>query len=217
MGSVMLAIALVVALEQQPVADSEAPPRGYLNGAMLVSAQPGHQYYHRVLPPLGGTGVVVSASAGRFVTPETAVEGEFVLGSMSSPQTFGYNWRTDYTAEARDVVLNANVRWKPRATVPVEIVGGGGIAFMRFAKLGQITTYTLFPPQPPSGPVDSTSHERALTFTGGVDLPLPARSRLAIVPSFRVRYIHRGSEGLNFEIGAGRFSYQFGASLRGRF
>jgi hypothetical protein len=199
---------------------SAAPPaRGpaYVQGAFFISSYPAGTAIHRVSPPLGGETFGVSASGGAFVTPAVAIEGEVVVGrTLSAPQRFSYNWRTDYTAGVRDLTLGGNARLKPGEKGPIEIVLGGGIAFTRLSERDAVTTYIFYPDQPTEYPPDYEVAERAPYLSAGADVPIRLGSRGALVPSFRWRWIFRDPEDQSAYVGVGRQLFQAGVSGRVR-
>jgi hypothetical protein len=65
-------IALTLLLTASSTVDAQhANPRGYLQGAMVLTVQPeGDISVHsRISPPLGGAALGAAASAGYFITP----------------------------------------------------------------------------------------------------------------------------------------------------
>jgi hypothetical protein len=136
MTASFLFLVLTLNLERQdvPASASAAGRRGYAQGSMLMTFAPAGTPYHRISPALGGHAVGLAANAGVFVTPALAVEGELVSGgTVSAPQNFSYFSREDYSVDNRDVLLNANVRWRPARTNHLEFVAGGGLASRRLA------------------------------------------------------------------------------------
>lgn len=200
---------------RRPMLAPSTSTGGYGQGTLLFTSNSTGVANHRVSPPLGGEAVGFSASGGYFVNPSTAVEGEFVVGgTVSAPQTFSYNTRTDYTAELRDVLVNLNVRSKPAGKSPVEIVLGGGLAFTRVRELNRMTTYYFSPSRPPERSPDQADYGTTYNAGGGVDAPIPVGARLAIVPAFRVRYVRRPQDSNARYVGAGKWVYQAGATIR---
>jgi hypothetical protein len=187
----------------------------YLQGGFVFASHPAGTANHRVSPPLGGETFGLSASGGAFVTSAVAIEGEVVqVGQLSAPQRFSYNWRTDYTAEARDLLLGAHARFRPGASSPLDLIAGGGIAFTRLANRNQVTTYVLSPPNPPRRSPDVTFRERAPYAGGGLDVPIRLSARVSLVPMFRMRWIFREQEGESAYMGLGRVAFLVGVSLR---
>jgi hypothetical protein len=191
-------------------------PKGYLQAGLMATEQPAGTPNHRVRPAINGATVGVAAAAGFFVTPTLAVEGEVVGGrAISTPQRFSYNWREDYIGQSRDVFLSANVRWRPAARRPLELVGGGGVAISTFANRSIVVT-DLFAvaPRPPTTEPDEVETSRQFSVNGGVAAPLPVGRRLEVVPAFRLRWVGRSRSGLGDYAGVGRYAYQFGATVR---
>src|SRR3954470_22557988 len=118
---------------------ASAEPKGYLQGGLIVTAQPAGTANHRVTPAISGTTVGVAASAGFFISRTVAIEGEFAAGPpISTRQRFSYDWFEEFTGESRDVFLGANVRW--RRAAHFELAGGGGLAFSTFAERSIVRT-----------------------------------------------------------------------------
>lgn len=198
--------------EFQPVQRGPA----YLQGGFVFASHPAGTANHRVSPPLGGETFGVSASGGAFVTPAVAIEGEVLVGrTLSAPQRFSYNWRTDYTAGVRDLMLGGNARLKPGEKAPIEIVLGGGIAFTRLSERDAVTTYIFYPNQT-EHPPDYEISERAPYVSAGAEVPIRLGSRGALMPAFRWRWIFRDPEDQSAYIGVGRQLFQAGVSVRVR-
>jgi hypothetical protein len=214
---VALSLMLVVALESQEPAPASAPVhKGYVQGTVLVTTQPAGVANHRVSPPLGGHATGIAASAGLFVAPIVSIEGEVVLGgSIAAPQRFSYDWREDYIAEHRDLLVNVNLRSRPGGPRWPELVIGGGLAIARTRRLSRVSTYSYDPSITFSAP-DYTGIERGINIGGGIDMPIPLNSRIALVPSFRYRWVPRRAEGESDYRGVAGEVYEISASLRSR-
>jgi len=153
-------------------------------------------------------------SAGGFLSRKLALEGEFVYaGTVSKAQEFSYSFQIDYTAKNRDLLFNELLRFRPRSGF--EIVGGGGLARTTAMKVSQVwtggfphTTGTILP--------DESVTVNSFTLTGGVDAAVPASSRVALTPSFRVRWVHRPPISGNGWNGASPYSIQLGVGVRFR-
>lgn len=194
-------------------------PRGYLQAGGMVTAQPAGIPNHRVTPPISGRTIGLAAAVGFFVTPTLAVEGEVVGGrAISTPQRFSYNWREDYIGQSRDVFLGANVRWRPAARRPLELVGGGGVAVATFANRSIVVTYSFaLPPRPPTTEPDAVATSVQLAVNGGIATPVPVSRTIEIVPAFTVRWVGRSANGLGGYAGVGSYAYQAGATVRWTF
>jgi hypothetical protein len=222
MTASFLFLVLTLNLERQdvPASASAAGRRGYAQGSMLMTFAPAGTPYHRISPALGGHAVGLAANAGVFVTPALAVEGELVSGgTVSAPQNFSYFSREDYSVDNRDVLLNANVRWRPARTNHLEFVAGGGLAFATTRKRDIIETSSGSGPggTTTTARPDRTQTARSLNLGGGVDAPIPLTARVALVPTFRLRWISRPEIGMSADSGVGKLGYQVGASIRARF
>jgi hypothetical protein len=209
------ALAMLVALAAQ---DGPADDRrGYVQGTLFLNVQPAGTANHRVSPPLGGEALGLAASAGVWVTPMVAVEGEVATGArISTPQQFYYSWVEDYTTGMRDTLLTGNVRAKTAATGPLEFVAGGGLALTSLRETGIVATYPFSPNRPVERHPDQAYSDTVFTFGGGVDAPIAAGRRVAIVPMFRFRFIPRRTESQADYAGASRQSYNAGVTVRVR-
>lgn len=217
MTATALALVLVVALEPQDA----RPPQGpaYVQGTLFLTTQPAGTPASAVEPALDGRSIAIAAQAGRFVTPQMALEGEFALGRwLGAPQTFTYtpSYQETYRASSRDLLFNGNLRWRPRRSAPIELVFGGGLAINTVRKLDRAFRNLELSPSFRSTPVFDLHEARGvLTLGGGIDVPL-AIGRAAVVPGFRVRWFDRMSS-LSREIGVSGYTFQLGGSLRGVF
>jgi hypothetical protein len=156
----------------------------------------------------------MAAAVGAFVTSTLAIEGEFVVGrTISTPQHFSYFWSEDYTGQSRDLLLNGNIRWTPRRTRHVELIGGGGLAISTFAERSVVRT-DFFPTRSTSTAPDQITTSRRPTLGGGIATPLPVSPKIEIVPTFRVQWVKRSADGLGAYSGVGSYVYQFGATVR---
>jgi hypothetical protein len=222
---VMLVLLLVLALEPQASPPSDAPaPRGYVQGSVLISAQPTGTAVQplgeavAVSPPLGGTTWSIAGAVGRFLTPRVALEGEFAFsGVIGLSQTFTFYSSTQtYRAERRDVLFNANVRWSLGDRGRVELVAGGGLAVSRFGQRDGVLTTTY--PSPSQHPTPEYSErDDVLTLGGGLDFPIRTNRSVAIVPEFRLRWVHRINDALASSMAAGGLRLEAGAGIRGGF
>jgi hypothetical protein len=215
----MLAIIFVLALEQQTPTSSDAPaPRGYVQGSMLVTIQPEGTTPEGVAPPFSGRTVAVGAQAGRFFTPHLAVEGEFVFGrSIAVSQTLTFYTSSEaYRADSRDLLFNANLRWTPGGGGRVELVGGGGLAISRIGKLNGVLTVT-YPSRSQYPLEDARETDHVLNLGGGLDFPIRTNAAVAIVPGFRIRWVHRMDPALASQIGVGAWALHAGAGVRWSF
>lgn len=212
-----LAIGTGVCAAQPGSTPAAAPqdglPATYLQVGPAVTAHGAGEQYHRASPALTGTTVGVALGVGARYVPELAVEGEIVLdGTLSGAVADVYSWRTDYTAESRDVLIGVNLRFRPRGGSHLEFAAGGGWAASRFARRDIVETRT-FPPGVMRHPDTETSVWQP-TVSGSMALALAVSPRLEIVPSIGARWIRRGFDTEAWYFGLGRFMVLAGASLR---
>jgi hypothetical protein len=194
-----------------------AETKGYVQAGVLATAQPAGTPNHRISPALSGTTVGATATAGFFLTPTVAIEGEIVAGrAISTQQGFFYDWSVDFTGQSRDVFLGANVRWRPAAARYLELVGGGGLAFSTVAERSVVRTERFpFPPTVRTSPQpDQVETFRQLALNGGIAVPLPVSRRIDVVPTFSIRWVDRSEAGLGDYLGVASYAYQFGAAVR---
>jgi hypothetical protein len=192
------------------------PRRAYGQGALLFSQHPAATAtYHRVDPNLSGHTWVVSGAAGRFLNPSGALEAELAYGGVVSvAQHFGYDTSQDYIAQNRDLLLNGIVRYHPGGRGVFEFVAGVGYA-RTIARSVSGVEYGFDQIRRPTPDQSTTVH--SVTWTSGLDAALPTASpHVAIVPSFRFRWVHRpvpAGAGWN---GIGWYALQFGVGIRVR-
>src|SRR5258708_21778133 len=164
---------LTTVLAARPSQSPPASRRWYAQGSVLLSYQPAATAsYHRVSPNLHGTAPAVSVTAGGFLSPSIALEGEFFYGrAVSMPQTFSYFSSEDYTAGSQDLVINEFLRYRPGGRARVEIVAGGGYARTTASERSRVVP-SGFPPRTFTVP-DSSHSTSAVTLTGGLDCAIP--------------------------------------------
>ncbi len=203
------------AAEQQPSRDSStaADDSGrYIQAALMMTLQPAGVAVHRVSPPIKGNTLGIATAAGVFVTPALAIEGELAVGrTMAMPQRFSYSSTEDFTGLSRDVLLNANVRWRPGGAKYLELIAGGGLAISTFA-VRSIRVTDSFGRASTGRDQVTTSRQPALG--GSLAMPLPVSPNVEIVPAFGFRWVKRSEDGLGAYIGAGSYAYHFGANVR---
>ena len=208
---------LLVALWTASQPSTSATTMGrYVQANPLLSMVPASDgSYHRVSPNLSGTAPSLALSAGARINDRVWLEGEFVwAGSVSAPQRFSYFWSIDYRAKNRDNLLNAVVRFK--AAPRLEFVGGGGVAFSRAVKDRQIEIrYDPILRRDERRPLpDVIESVKGWTVTAGVDVPLSVHRHLALVPSFRFRWVERPEPAMFGWVGSGSYVYQVGLGVR---
>lgn len=206
---------ITAVLAARPQAPTPTLRRGYVQGAILVSRHPpASASYHRESPNLEGTVPALSVSVGGFLSPAVALEGEFYYGTVSKPQHFSYDYTEDYSAGVCDVLLNGLLRYNPAGRSRVEIVGGGGYARTTVSETS-IVKKSGFPALPSAQP-DRSGTLNAITVTGGVDGVISLSARAALIPMFRVRWIHRPDAITGFSHGIANYALQVGAAIRFR-
>ena len=173
------------------------------------------EQYHRASPPLTGMPPGVAVGLGVRVNPRVALEAEVVVdGTLSASQADVYFTRTDYTAQSRDILLGATLRFRPGRGSPVEFTAGGGTAFSRFARRDIVETRT-FPPGVTRWPDAETSTWEP-TLTGSVAIAMRLSPHVQVVPSIGVRWIRRGFDTDAWYFGLGRTMVLVGAAFRVR-
>lgn len=211
---VLAPLFVTAALLQPPRPVPEPRRRGYAQGLVLASYHPpASESYHRESPNLRGTAPAVSVTAGGFLSPSLALEGEFVYGrSVSAPQRFSYTISEDYIAGSRDLLFNELVRYRPRGRAPVEIVVGGGYALTTVTERSIVSrgfsgVFNL---------PDRSRRRHALTLTAGLDGNVRIAPRVSFTPAVRFRWIRRPDAQTGATHGIARYAFQFGAGLRFR-
>jgi hypothetical protein len=154
-----------------------------------------------------------SVSAGRWIRNRLAVEGGItVLRSQSFPWYFTYTLAPTTTSEVasnRDIVLTGALRAVVirNRNMRLDVLGGTGWTRHSATSVTVAECGDLF--HLPCTPVSPRESDRLSSlepmFTLGVDAPIRASNRVAIVPSFRVlaisrrqwltEYYHRGPAG----------------------
>jgi hypothetical protein len=205
---------LSAALAQTGAAPPETRRRGYAQALVLASYHPvASDSYHREFPNLQGTAPAVSVSAGGFLSPSLALEGEFVYGgTVSAPQRFSYFSSEDYIAGSRDLLFNELLRYRPGGRAPVEIVVGGGYALTTVSEKSIVSTSGN--PATISHPPDRSRRQHAPTLTAGVDGTVRISARASFTPGFRFRWIHRPDARYGETHGIARYAVEFGAGIR---
>ena len=211
----LIGLAASFALVGRPVegAGPGDPGKGYVQVGAMATTQPPGTPNHRIVPAISGSTIGIAAAGGVWLSPTVAVEGEFLGGPpVSTPQRFSYDWREDFTGESRDLILGANLRWRPGPRGIAELFGGGGIAVSTFAERSIIET-RMFPPSTSRQP-DQVVTSINGTLNGGVAIAVPAGARIEVVPAFLFRVIQRPKSGLGDYLGVAGYAYQFGATIR---
>jgi hypothetical protein len=209
-GPLMVAAALAV----RPPAPGAVTHRGYVQPAVLVSYHPAaSEGYHRISPNLRGTVPAVSVTAGGFLSPVVALEGEFLYGAtVTRPQRFSYFSVEDYIAGSRDLMLSELVRVRPDGRGRIEIVAGGGYVRATTSERSIVAT-SIASPSTLNLP-DRSYPYNAFSVTGGVDGAVPLAGRVALTPMFRFRWIRRPDATTGESLGIGNYAVQFGVGVR---
>lgn len=213
--ALQLAVAGVSAAEQGGAAGGPTPSAPvYLQIAPVVTVHTEGEQYHRASPALTGTTLGGAVTVGAFLVPELAVEAEVLLdGQLSGAIVDSYTNRTDYTAESRDIVLGANLRFRPRGGSHLEFTAGGGVAFSRFARR-DVTSTSFFPPGVVTQWPDQESSSAKPTISGSMAVSIPLSPRVELVPSIGARWIRREFDTDAWYFGVGRYMVFFSAALR---
>src|SRR5580765_6491903 len=124
LGALLLSAAL---LRNMPPAATPHRPHAYAVAMVAFSHHPADaNHYRSFITSVGGNSFDVSGGGGASLSPTLAIEGELVYGgTVSTPQS------TFYTEQARDILLNALVRYRAAAMPRVSLVAGGGYAWTR--------------------------------------------------------------------------------------
>jgi hypothetical protein len=205
---------LTVVLASRPVPPKPSSRRGYVQALVLASYHPkASNSYHREFPNLQGTAPAVSVSAGGFLSPSLALEGEFVYGrTVSAPQRFSYFSSEDYLAGSRDLLFNELLRYRPGGRAPVEIAVGGGYALTTVSEKSIVSTSGN--PATISHPPDRSRRQHAPTLTAGVDGTVRISGRASFTPGVRFRWIHRPDARYGETHGIARYAFELGAGIR---
>ena len=216
MGPATLAILLLAAAQQVP--SSPAPPsrngRLYMQGVSVATRDVGQSNYHRIDPPLAGYALGLTMAVGYSFTPSASVEAEVALaGVVSTPQVFSYNWREEFVTENVDRFVTVLGRWTA-TDAHVSFVAGGGLTFTTVNQREGLRGEPFAPGRPMTPIADNSETYTALTLTAGMDADIPLTSRIALVPSGRLRWVNRPSDGMGFLAGSGPYVFQFGIGGR---
>jgi hypothetical protein len=198
---------------------AQTPPQStrahhaYVLGGPLLTVQRAGPIYHRTYPPLSGKGVGFVIAGGYFLMPGLALEGELnVGGDISAPQHTGYNdVSSDYIRHNRDITLTGQVRL---SAGPADVVVGVGRGFTRIGSTNSTTTRLRLNGDVTVGPdADYWYVNKGATFTYGLDVPIPSRSHVQIVPTFRMHVMRRPESDFD-DVGASAYVLQFGVVMK---
>jgi hypothetical protein len=188
-------------------------PVVYVQAGPLVTSHLEGEQYHRASPPLTGTTFGAAFAIGARFVPEVGAEVSVAVdGTLSDQQANVYFTRTDYTAESQNIVVDVNLRFRPRGGSRLEFTAGGGWAFTRFAQRNQVST-TPFPPNTVAG-FDYETTGWAPTLRTSMAIAVSLSPHVELVPSVGARWIRRESDTQAWYLGVGRFSVFGGVALR---
>lgn len=177
----------------------------YVNASGTIIRLSSEPRYSRIDPPVGGVAPGLTVSVGTFLTTHNAIEAEVsIYRTITRPKDGYYFYANgEYRIGHHDLMLNGLLR--SRFSPNVELVLGGGIALTRTTEK-----------QDRPGFRSAVDHEGgSFMISGGLDGVVPARRRIAVVPSFRLRWIHRPESSWTSASGVGNFILQFGVGIRG--
>lgn len=182
-------------LRYMPPPATPRPPHAYAVVTGAFSHHPADaQHFRSFITSVGGNSFDVSGGGGYSLSPALAIEGELVFGGTVSTPQF-----TFYTEQARDILLNALVRYRAAAMPRVSLVAGGGYAWTRTSE------------EPVQGSRPAFWWHGA-ALTGGIDVAVVDAAHAVLSPSFRVRWIER-ADALDGWNGLGAFTFQIGATV----
>jgi hypothetical protein len=111
----------------------------------------------------------------------------------------------------RDIAATGQVRISAGLA---DIVVGGGRAFTRVGSTkSTTTTLTLNGGVTVAPDPDSWYVRKSAMFTYGLDFPIPSRSRVQIVPTFRGHIMRRQEPGYD-DVGASAHVFEFGVAMK---
>jgi hypothetical protein len=210
-----LATFTVAMLHQaQHPSQASRPLHAYVLGGALLTVQPAGPIIHRYGPAVSGKGAGFFIAGGYALAPRLALEGELnVGGDISGAQHYGYNevLSNDYIRHNRDITATGQARISAGFA---DIVAGAGLGVTRIGRTNSTTT-TLRP----SGDItvgpdaDYWSIRKSATFTYGLDFPIPSRSRVQIMPTFRGHIMRRPDSDYD-DVGASAYVLQLGIAMR---
>jgi hypothetical protein len=188
-------------------------PAVYVQAGPALGVHLEGEQYHRASPPLEGATVGAALSVGGRLGPQLGVEAQVTVdGKQSAPQADVYFTRTDYTAESRDVLLDVNLRFRPRGGSHLEFTAGAGWAYTRFARRDVVFSSPL-PPTTTEGPDIETSMWQP-TLNGTIAVPFTVSPRVELVPSVGIRWTRRPLDTEAWYFGVGRFTVIAGLAVR---
>lgn len=215
-----MAALLLLAVQPADAQTSPSGPAAYLSGGVLVSMQPdGNSDCPYLCGPLGGTAWGVTIGGGARVREHLTAGAELsVGGTLTASQALrvsGGDFQSD--AEHRDTILSGVLRFSRGAAddpIALALIGGGGLAWRRTRRIGEIVRDVI-------GGLERTPHREELNdvvpaAVGGIDVPIRAGARAAIVPFARVHYLFdrdRPTTGTDVKRGVSPFIFRAGATV----
>lgn len=207
----MLAVGVIAAESRAQT----ALPTVYVQAGPAMSIHAEGEQYHRAGPPLKGTTYGGALAVGARFSPVVGAEASVAIdGLQSGEQADSYFTRTTYTAESRDVVIDVNLRFRPRGGSRLEFTAGGGWAYTRFARRNQVTT-SSFPPTSVVG-VDFETSTWEPTLNAAMAVAIPLSPRLELVPAVGARWVRREFDSEAWYLGVGRYAMLATVALRVR-
>ena len=210
--SVMLMVLLLAGVATPCDAQSELPVV-YVQVAPTVTIHAEGEQYMRASPPLKGTTFGGALAVGARFSPEVGAEASITVdGTQSDAQADIYSGRTDYTAESRDLLLDVNLRFRPRGGSRIEFTVGGGWAYTRFARRDVVFSSPISGQTFPGVDVETSQWEP--TVTGAMAVAVPLSPRVELMPSIGVRWLRRPFDTDAWYFGVGRYSVLSTVALR---
>ena len=198
MGALTLVLAAVMAAQSAVKQSPSATDRAYVTASGGISHLSSEPRFSSIDPPVGGFTGSIAVSVGAFIDHNNAVEGEISYSMPIAMPDDGYYSRSGRTFKIRHRDLTLNGLLRSRFSRHVELVLGGGVAFGRTVER----------------PMQESESPTSLTLTTGLDAVMPAARRVSLVPSFRLRWIHRTEHTLTWSDGVGNYIVQFGLGIR---
>lgn len=208
-----LAMLALAGLATRSEAQSALPIVYVQAGPTLTVHTEGDQYM-RASPPLATPTFGAALAVGARFTPEVGAEASVSLdGTQSEAQADLYGGgRTDYTAESRDLLIDVNLRFRPRGGSRIEFTVGGGWAYTGFARRDVVFSSTFSGQTYPGSDIETSGWEP--TVSGSMAVAAPLSPGVELVPSVAVRWIRREFDTDAWYFGVGRYSVLASVALR---
>lgn len=205
----MLALAGVAARSDA----QSALPTVYVQAGPTLTVHTEGDQYMRASPPLAAPTFGAALAVGARFTPEVGAEASVSLdGTQSEAQADIYSGRTDYTAESRDLLIDVNLRFRPRGGSRIEFTVGGGWAHTGFARRDVVFSSPFSGQTFPGVDIETSVWEP--TVSGSMAVAVPLSPGVELVPSVAVRWIRREFDSEAWYLGVGRYSVLAGVALR---